>query len=73
MTSDLRQQAIRELAYLKWEQAGSPPGNGVFFWLEAEQELLAGGLEAIDEPIVSIVSPPLKTPKGTAASRKRAG
>ena len=31
---------IRLLAYLKWEAAGKPPGEGVRFWLEAEQELL---------------------------------
>jgi hypothetical protein len=35
----LREQAIRELAYAKWEAAGRPPGDGVRFWLEAEREL----------------------------------
>ena len=30
--------AIRELAYLKWEAAGSPAGDGLDFWLEAERE-----------------------------------
>ncbi len=30
--------AIRELAYLKWETAGSPAGDGLVFWLEAERE-----------------------------------
>lgn len=39
MTSDSRQNAIQELAYAKWEQAGWPIGDGVQFWLEAEQEL----------------------------------
>lgn len=27
-------------AYQKWETAGKPQGNGVQFWLDAEQELL---------------------------------
>ncbi|QDV20544.1 hypothetical protein Pan153_52200 [Gimesia panareensis] len=31
-------QAIREAAYLKWEQAGKPESDGVTFWLEAEQD-----------------------------------
>lgn len=39
MSSDSRQNAIRELAYTKWEQAGWPTGDGIQFWLEAEQEL----------------------------------
>lgn len=30
---------IRELAYKKWQDAGSPVSDGVSFWLEAEQEL----------------------------------
>lgn len=33
------QDAIRERAYLLWEQAGYPTGDGVDFWLEAEQQL----------------------------------
>jgi len=32
---------IRERAYLKWEAAGYPEGDGVEFWLSAEQELLS--------------------------------
>lgn len=34
---------IRELAYLKWERAGCPPGDGVNFWCEAEAELAGEG------------------------------
>jgi hypothetical protein len=38
------QQQIREatekLAYKKWQAAGSPQGNGVNFWLEAEKEIM---------------------------------
>ena len=33
---------IRLRAYRKWEGAGRPAGDGVRFWLEAEQELTRG-------------------------------
>jgi len=32
---------IREVAYLKWEAAGCPCGDGVEFWLQAEAELVS--------------------------------
>ena len=32
-------QAIREKAYLLWEEAGRPESDGVEFWLRAEQDL----------------------------------
>jgi carbohydrate-binding DOMON domain-containing protein len=32
------QESVRERAYLLWEQAGSPEGDGVDFWVAAEQE-----------------------------------
>ncbi len=32
----------RLCAYRKWESAGKPTGDGVQFWLEAEQELAKG-------------------------------
>jgi hypothetical protein len=35
-------EAIRLRAYQRWEAAGKPPGDGVNFWHEAEQELLQG-------------------------------
>ncbi len=35
------EDALRERAYLKWEAAGYPPGDGADFWLQAEAELLA--------------------------------
>ena len=38
---DAYEEAIRDLAYRKWEEAGSPCGDGVNFWLEAEQEVMA--------------------------------
>ena len=34
---------IRELAYLKWEAAGCPPGDGTKFWCEAEAEISTSG------------------------------
>lgn len=30
---------IRNLAYQKWQEAGCPDGDGVYFWLAAESEL----------------------------------
>jgi hypothetical protein len=38
---------IRLSAYRKWEAAGKPNGDGVQFWLEAEQELLQGNHETL--------------------------
>jgi len=32
-------EAIRVLAYQKWEAAGCPEGDGTEFWLDAEQEV----------------------------------
>jgi hypothetical protein len=32
-------EQIRIRAYLRWEAADKPPGDGVRFWLEAEREL----------------------------------
>ncbi len=37
---DCCEEAIRELAYLKWEDAGCPSGDGFDFWLEAERIVL---------------------------------
>lgn len=34
------EDVVREKAYLKWEKAGYPSGDGVQFWLEAESELV---------------------------------
>ena len=35
------ENAIREKAYLLWEAAGRPDGDGTEFWLKAEEELSA--------------------------------
>jgi hypothetical protein len=34
------EETVRLRAYQRWEAAGMPGGDGVKFWLEAEQELL---------------------------------
>ena len=36
------EEVVRVGAYLRWDAAGRPGGDGVRFWLEAEQELMAG-------------------------------
>ena len=36
------EEDIRLCAYQKWEAAGKPTGDGVQFWMEAEQELVDG-------------------------------
>lgn len=33
------EEAVRARAHMLWEQAGRPGGDGVEFWLRAEQEL----------------------------------
>lgn len=38
-TTVLPEAAVRERAYLLWEEAGRPDGEGVEFWLRAEREL----------------------------------
>lgn len=32
---------VRLCAYRKWESAGRPNGDGIEFWLKAEQELVS--------------------------------
>ena len=36
---DGAEERIRRLAYMKWEAAGRPDGDGMSFWLKAEREL----------------------------------
>ena len=40
--SESEEDEIRTSAYSKWEAAGKPNGHQGRFWLEAEEELLAG-------------------------------
>jgi hypothetical protein len=35
----LEEAWIRQRAYMLWEAAGKPSGDGVNFWLEAERQL----------------------------------
>lgn len=37
-------EAIRVLAYQKWEAAGCPEGDGTEFWLDAEEEIKVDGV-----------------------------
>jgi len=39
MNGFVGEEEIRDLAYRKWEEAGCPTGDGMAFWLAAEQEL----------------------------------
>ena len=38
-TSNNSEEAIRVLAFKRWEAADYPEGDGVEFWLEAEREI----------------------------------
>jgi len=38
---------IQQLAYLKWQEAGEPSGNGHDFWIAAEHEIISGIVEII--------------------------
>jgi hypothetical protein len=38
-SAGVNEDEVREKAYLKWEAAGYPDGDGINFWLEAEAEL----------------------------------
>lgn len=52
-----REDAVRVLAYQLWEQAGSPEGDGVNFWLQAEAEFDAD-VELLDEDEVNLDDTP---------------
>lgn len=47
---DTCEQAIREQAYLLWEQAGKPEGDGTDFWLEAEKRTTTQSCEEQEFP-----------------------
>ena len=38
-TKEVSEEKLRLLAYLKWEAAGKPAGDGGCYWLDAEREL----------------------------------
>lgn len=52
-----REDAVRLLAYQMWEQAGSPEGDGVNFWLEAEAAFDTD-VELLDEDEASLDTTP---------------
>lgn len=72
MSSDLCQQAIRELAYQKWEQAGCPLSDGVSFWLEAETELVSCTFDEAT-PAADCCQESLKIAENEVKPRKKAG
>ena len=39
--ADMGSERIRLLAYLKWEAAGKPNGDGIRYWLEADAQYSA--------------------------------
>jgi len=41
-SKSVSEEAVGLRAYLKWEAAGRPDGDGFRFWLEAEREVLRG-------------------------------
>ncbi|MDB5528590.1 MAG: hypothetical protein JWR51_1693 [Devosia sp.] len=43
--SDFHENTIRERAQWLWHQAGSPEGQDLDFWLQAEREVAAEGGE----------------------------
>jgi hypothetical protein len=45
------EEAVRVGAYYRWDAAGRPGGDGVHFWLEAEQEIMAGGASVAQESL----------------------
>ena len=34
-----KSETLQKAAYYKWEAAGRPEGNELYFWLEAEKEI----------------------------------
>jgi hypothetical protein len=59
-------QEIRELAYCKWAEAGYPHGDGVSFWLEAENYLK----EVKGSPKSKVAAKTSTSGKGATKSRK---
>jgi hypothetical protein len=45
----MNEDVVRDAAYRKWQEAGEPAGDGVQFWLEAEQECGCSGPECTEE------------------------
>lgn len=45
------EEDVRVGAYFRWDAAGRPGGDGVRFWLEAEQDLISGGAGIAEESL----------------------
>ena len=45
------EEIVRIGAYFRWDAAGRPGGDGVRFWLEAEQELIGGGVPKTEKSL----------------------
>ena len=52
--TDPREEAIRALAYGKWEAGGCPAGDGFEFWLEAERDVNAEADRIKPRPSIGI-------------------
>lgn len=79
MASESIEQAVRELAYAKWEEAGRPNGDGVCFWLEAERAVGQESNQASQSPAIcgirsetSPTSGAINLTKTATGSRRRA-
>lgn len=68
------QEQVRLLAYLKWEAAGCPFGDGIGFWLEAEEELIQTVVSSVEDTTFQASLQKVKTVKKakTAQSTKKA-
>ncbi len=51
-------EEIRTSAYLKWENAGHPEGDGVPFWLAAEQEYWEASQDKLGKAVYWLVKNP---------------
>jgi len=79
MASESTEHAVRELAYVKWEQAGRPAGDGIGFWLEAEHEICQTAVASSPVPSTretqaeaSSAPGALKLAKASGGARRRA-
>lgn len=61
---DSRYEDIKTRAWLKWQDAGCPPGDGIDFWLAAEKEYdedhkFIGKVRIYEDPPVGETLPPV--------------
>ena len=55
---DIARDAIRRLAYQKWELAGKPDSDGSLFWVEAEREWIERWYVPPRRPELTVVAEP---------------